>query len=497
MNNILNLKSYSKEEQKIILKALDFAEIAHKGQKRFSGEDYIIHPIEVAKILIDLGLDWETIVSALLHDVPEDTACTLIQINKKFGENIARLVDGVTKVSKVRIKHDWQENETVEPDSFYYFTRQMEILQKMFIAMSEDIRVIIIKLADRLHNIRTIQFVPEEKKIRIATETLEIFAPLADRLGIGVIKGELEDRSFPIIHPIEYESLNKKYGHDYEYRKKYIIRIVTFLKEKLDAVGVETDVSGRAKHLYSLYKKLGKYQGDISRIYDLVALRIIVDDIRDCYAVMGYIHQLMKPLPSKIKDYIAMPKPNGYQSIHTTVFGLDNQIIEIQIRTHKMHEQAEFGIAAHWHYTKQTGVKEDIEKKGIFAPSQDLNWTKELANWHKYSENPQDFDELKRDFFGDRIFVFTPAGDVCNLPSGSSSIDFAYMVHTDLGDSCIGAKVNGKMIEFSESLHSGDIVQIITRKNSTGPKRDWLKFVKTSEARMHIKHRLNKSAFKN
>jgi len=296
--------------------------------------------------------------------------------------------------------------------------------------------------------------------------------------------------SFPIVYPEEFERLRLELGADYEFRKKYVEKMKKYLAEKLYEVGVEAEIHGRAKHHYSLFKKLGKYQGDSSRIYDLVALRIVVDNIKDCYAVLGYVHQLFKPLPRNIKDYIAMPKPNGYQSIHTTVFGLDGQVIEIQIRTHEMHDYAENGVAAHWHYTAQTGPKEEIEKRGIFASKKEIGWAKELANLQNIAKSSKDFDDLKTDFFVGRIFVFTPSGDICDLPAGATPVDFAYRIHSDLGNSCSGAKVNGKMVGLSNSLQNGDIVEIVTRKNSTGPKSDWLRFVKTSEAKMHIRHQV-------
>lgn len=488
----LDIENFGDKDKKLILSAYEFAKNAHRGQKRLSGDDYIIHPITVAKSLISLGLDASTVSAGLLHDVPEDTDFSIDDIKKNFSDEIANLVLGVTKVNKIRIKKDWYEAESTDIDTFYSFPRQIAVLQRMFIAMSEDIRVILIKLCDRLHNMQTIEFLPESKKMRIARETLEIFAPLADRLGIGVIKGELEDLSFPIAHPKEYQKLKKDFGKTYEFRKTYVKRMKKYLQKELYEVGVAAEIHGRAKFLYSLFKKLKKYDGTTSRIYDLVALRVIVNDVKDCYAVLGYIHQLFKPLPTKIKDYIAMPKPNGYQSIHTTVFGLEGQIIEIQIRTFEMHEHAEYGVAAHWHYTKQVGPKEEIEKKGIFAPKKDLDWTKELADWQKKAETSQDFKELKNEFFQDRIFVFTPKGDVCDLPFGATTIDFAYWIHTDLGNNCAGAKVNGKMVELSFKLSNGDIVEIITRKNTYGPKRDWLNFVKTSQAKMHIKQYLLK-----
>lgn len=459
----------SQEDQNAVKKALEFATQAHEKQERFSGEEYIIHPIAVAEILADLRLDSASLCAALLHDTLEDTKITLRDLEKEFGKEIAFLVNSVSKLST--IKYHGQELE-------------IENFRKMFLAMAKDIRVILIKLADRLHNMRTIQWVPKEKQKRIASETMEIYAPIASRLGMGYMKGELEDLSFPILHPEEYQWLKNKVKQQYEERTAYLEKIKPtivgeFEKEKVPFLSI----SLRAKHYWSLYRKMKRYDMDWNKIYDLVAARIIVPTITDCYGALGVIHKLWKPMPGRIKDFIATPRPTGYQSLHTTVFAQDGVVVEFQIRTKEMHEIAEKGIAAHWLYDEFSKDK----KRHSFKPHQ-LNWIRQLHDWQETFSHAQSEDflsALKIDFFQDRIFVFTPKGDVIDLPENATPVDFAFQIHSDIGERCIGAKVNGKMVALSEPLKSSDVVEIITSKNKK-PSSDWLTFVKTSEARRRI-----------
>ncbi len=488
-------KSYlDQDELKLIEKAFAYADKAHAGQLRKSGEPYIKHPLHAAMTLAKMHLDATTISAALLHDVIEDTPVTQEELTREFGKEIAFLVEGTTKLGKVRIRKDIIDanlNEE-EPDSFHSFNRQFGTLQKMFVAMAKDIRVILIKLADRLHNMQTLTHIESSKQFRIAQETLEIYAPMADRLGIGELKGQLEDLAFPYVYPKEYQELKKIVDQNYPSRLKYIKRVKKVLETELHKNHIKGEINGRAKHLYSLNNKIKRYNS-LDQIYDLIALRIVVDDIKDCYAALGIIHKLWKPLNGRIKDYIAMPKPNGYQSLHTTVFCLDGQLTELQIRTSDMHAQAEYGIAAHWHY-KSAQIKTSLIKKN--PSNHDIAWVKQLAEWQNQLENPTELAEsLKLDFFQNRIFVFTPRGDVHDLPVGATPIDFAYAIHSDLGDHCFGAKVNGKMITLNHVLKNGDIVEIIYNKKSS-PNNDWLNFIKTSEARSNINQALKKDGKK-
>ncbi|MFY9462421.1 MAG: RelA/SpoT family protein [Candidatus Sungiibacteriota bacterium] len=450
-----------------------FAETAHKEQKRKSGEPYIIHPLAVASRLAAMRLDKETIAAALLHDVCEDTECTIKEIKKEFGGEVAFLVEGVTKLDQIRYKGT---------------ERNAENLRKMFLAVAEDIRVVLIKLADRLHNMETLEHVAPEKQKRIALETLEIYAPLAYRLGIGEIKGRLEDLAFPYIYPQEYRWLMEHIKDTFEERMSYIARLIPkvseeFAKEKITPL----DIHARAKHYYSLYKKLLAHDMDISKIHDLVAVRIVVGTIEDCYRALGVIHALWKPLPGRIKDYIAIPKPNGYRSLHTTIFGPEGKITEIQIRTKEMHDEAENGITAHWAYSEaKTKEPHRLPSFGGLARNKNLAWVQQLREWQKEFQNPEEFlESLKIDFFKDRIFVFTPKGEVFDLPEGSTPIDFAYQVHSDVGASAVGSRVNGKMVSLDYRLASGDVVEILTQKNKK-PNQDWLEFVKTAGARKKI-----------
>lgn len=474
----------SDSDQALIRKVFLYAQKAHEGQLRLTGEPYIQHLLFAALTIADLKLDAPSIAAALLHDTCEDTKVCSNDIRKEFGKEIANLVDGVTKLTNIRITTRWlfvkEKEQIAEHD------RQVETLRKMFMAMAQDIRVVIIKLADRLHNMQTIDAVPQDKRERIAQETLVIYAPLAYRLGMGDLKGQLEDLSFPLVYPKEYTELKKKIAGKLLEKEKYIEKFKKTLMTKLYKEGIKSEIHGRSKHMYSLWRKLQRYDNDLSNIYDLVALRIIVDNVEECYKTLGIIHNNWKPLVGRIKDYIAMPKPNGYRSIHTTVFGLGGEIVEIQIRTKEMHKQAEFGIAAHWHYSEKKGSLDYILRKSSRVPKEELIWVHELANWQKALNNKEMISTLGMDFFSKRIFVYTPTGDVKDLPVGATPIDFAYAVHTDLGNHIGGAKVNNKMVDFSHQLQSGDIVEIIKKKNAS-PKIDWLEFAKTSLARGKIK----------
>ncbi|WP_206812870.1 RelA/SpoT family protein [Paradesulfitobacterium ferrireducens] len=451
----------------IITKAYQFAEKAHWGQHRISGENYIQHPLEVALILAGFELDESTIAAALLHDVVEDTAYTLADVEREFGSEIAMLVDGVTKLGRIEYK------TKVE--------LQVENLRKMFLAMAKDIRVILIKLADRLHNMRTLKYHSPQKQKEIAQETLEIFAPLANRLGIFRFKWELEDLAFRYLKPQEYYDLVEGIALKRREREAQINEVIEQLRLRLDEVGIHADISGRPKHFYSIYRKMVTQNKELNEIYDLTAVRVIVDSVNDCYGALGIVHTLWKPIPGRFKDYIAMPKPNMYQSLHTTLIGAHGEPFEIQIRTWEMHRTAEYGIAAHWKY-----------KEGGKSPAgnfeQKLSWLRQLLEWQYDSRDAGEFMEsLKIDLFADTVFVFTPKGDVVELPAESCPIDFAYRVHTDVGHRCIGAKINGRIVPLDTKLHNGDIVEILTSKQAAGPSRDWLSFVKTSQAKNRIR----------
>lgn len=456
----------------LVERAYRFAEKAHTGQKRKTGEPYISHPYTIALRLADLKLDQSTIAAALLHDVVEDCGIPIETIQKEFGDDVAFLVDGVTKLGKLKYRGA---------------ERMAESLRKMFLATAEDIRVILIKLLDRLHNMETLAAVREDKQKRIALESLEIYAPLADRLGLGAIKARLEDLAFPYVYPEEYQWVEKNIKSAFHERERYI-KLITpqiidlLIKENVRYLGIDA----RVKHKYSLWQKLLKYDMDIAKIHDLIALRIIVPTIADCYQVLGAVHAKWRPMPGKIKDYIALPKPNGYKSLHTTVFGPEGEVIEFQIRTKDMHDQAEHGIAAHWNYAEQKASK--AYKKGI-APSADASrtaWVGELRDWQKDIPDSEEFmQSLKIDFFRHRIFCLTPKGDVIDLPEGATALDFAYRVHTKIGDAATGARVNGKMVPLNHELSNAEVVEVITQKNKK-PNPDWLQFVKTSMAKKHI-----------
>lgn len=459
----------------IIEKAYNFASEAHKSQKRESGEPYIIHPIDVAEILAELGMDTNTIAAGLLHDVLEDTDCTYKEMSDMFNEEIASLVNGVTKLGKIEYKSKQEQ--------------QADNVRKMLLAMAKDIRVIIIKLADRLHNMRTLKFMSKEKQKLKAKETLDIYAPLAHRLGMSKIKWELEDLSFRYLHEEEYYDLVRQIAEKRVEREAYISSIIDDLYKNLEESGIDSDIEGRPKHFYSIYRKMVNKSKTIEQIFDLTAIRILVNSVKDCYGVLGIVHTIYKPIPGRFKDYIAMPKPNMYQSLHTTVIGPQGKTFEIQIRTFDMHKTAEYGIAAHWKY-KEGDAGEDKEK----GFEKKLAWLRDMLEWQKETSDAEEFMEgFKIDLFSDEIFVFTPKGVVINLASGSTPIDFAYRIPTDVGNRCIGAKVNGKIVPLDYKLKTGEIVEIITSQSAKGPNMDWLNIAKSNQAKSKIKSWLKKA----
>ncbi|MFH1855275.1 MAG: RelA/SpoT family protein [bacterium] len=462
-----------------IEKAYEFAKESHKGTKRYSGDDYIVHPVTIAYSLSRLRMDQATIIASLLHDTIEDTSIEVNDIRKAFSTEVATIVESVTKLSNIKINKSWFPLGKTTHEKISEYERQIGTIRKMLIAMSRDVRVIFIKLADKIHNLETLKFLPPDKQERIAKEAIEIYAPIAGRLGMGEWRGLLEDLSFPFVYPEESRKIKELAIPEIKEREKYLKRITVKLKKILSENKIKHEINFRAKKWYSLFRKLNKYNDDLDKIHDLIAVRIIVNSIEDCYAVLGLIHADWRPLVGKIKDYIALPKPNGYKSIHTTVFADEGQIVEFQVRTKEMHHQAEFGIAANWIYQ---------EKKVSKLPSKnDLKWIDEFNKLSRNIKSPEElFKSLTMDLFEDRIFVFTPQGDVKDLPQGATPVDFAYYVHTALGNHCSGAKINGKIAQLNSKLQNGDIVEIIEKKNAH-PHSDWLNFTKTSHARSQIK----------
>ena len=461
------------EDRELVEKAYQRAAAAHTGQRRLSGEEYVNHPLEVASILAELRLDAATLVAAILHDTVEDTELTAQELTAEFGPEVAKLVEGVTKLGRISIRTEQQH--------------QAENIRKMLLAMAEDVRVVLIKLADRLHNMRTLEYLPEPKRLRISRETLDIYAPLAHRLGIWQVKWELEDLAFRNLQPDDYRDVVKRINRERKDRETVVSDLNEILAAELTKIGIEADISGRPKHAYSIWQKMTRDVKDFAEIYDLLAIRVLVTSVKDCYGVLGVVHSLWKPMPGRFKDYIAMPKSNGYQSLHTTVISHSGEPIEIQIRTHEMHRFAEYGIAAHWAYKEGTEAAAGIGRSnGKF--DERFGWLRLLMEWQKEVLDAEQFvDAVKVDIFEDEVFVFTPKGDVLNLPAGSTPVDFAYRIHTEVGHRCIGAKVNGRMVPLDYALVNGEIVEVLTTRSPHGPSRDWLNFVKSASARDRIR----------
>lgn len=469
----------SSEGRKLIIRAFEFANEAHRGQTRASGMPYVHHALATAEILARIGMDVRTVSAGLMHDVPEDTPETLTTISNKFGPDIAFMIEGITKLGRIKLRGTKEEYK-------------LENWRRMFLAMGADIRTVIIKLADRLHNMQTLEHLRQDKRIRIARETMEIYVPIANRLGIGEIRSELTDLCFFHLQPDNYHKTKNISESKLKEKEFYVEKAIDEIKKSLKEEGIQTrDVHGRAKGMHSLHKKLQKHDMDINRVYDLLAVRVIVGDIAGCYETLGIIHKKYHPMIGRIKDYISLPKPNGYQSIHTTVFGPDGRVIEVQIRTQKMHDEAEFGIAAHWLYE----TRKHKSWKDYFLPQKDditkkeVEWVQQLQAWQKeLGNNPEEFMEgLKVDFLKNHIFAFTPHGDIIELPEGASMIDFAYAIHTDIGNTATGARVDGKMCSLDSIVRNGQIIDILTDKNREFPNADWLDFVKTSNAKDSIR----------
>lgn len=459
--------------KEVIIKAYNLAVEAHEEQRRESGEPYVTHPVEVASILVDMGMDTNTVAAGLLHDVIEDTKYTYQELATIFGTEIAELVDGVTKLGKIKYKSKEEE--------------QADNVRKMLLAMAKDIRVILIKLADRLHNMRTLRYMTPEKQKEKAKETFDIYAPLAHRLGMFRIKWELEDLAFRYMYPTEYYDLVNQIAEKRKERETYISNIMADIVDKLKNASISCDIDGRPKHFYSIYRKMMAQSKGIDQIFDLTAIRVIVDSIKDCYAALGIVHTIYKPIPGRFKDYIAMPKPNMYQSLHTTVIGPQGKPFEIQIRTYEMHKVAEYGIAAHWKY-KETGTSKEGPKDSKDSFEQNVVWIRDMLEWQKETSDAEEFMEaFKIDLFADEIFVFTPKGEVINLPQAATPIDFAYRIHTDIGNRTVGAKVNGNMVTLDYKLKTGEIIDIITSSKPKGPNIDWLNIATSNQAKTKIK----------
>lgn len=466
----------------IVRRAYEFATAAHAGQARKSGEPYVTHPLAAAHILADLHLDTAAIVAALLHDVPEDTSVPLEEVRRQFGAEVAQLVDGATKLSRL----DWPSLEEGRRLGWKRGEGEAwaESVRKMFLAMAEDIRVVLIKLADRLHNMRTLEYLPPARRRSVAQETMDIYAPLASRLGIWQMKGQLEDSAFHYLEPEKYQEIAALVSGRRDERERYMAQVETILKEELGRAGIQAEISGRAKHIYSIHRKMQRRGVEFQQIYDLLAVRVLVNEVADCYSALGILHALWRPMPGQFDDYIAMPKESMYQSLHTTVLGPEARPLEIQIRTHEMHRIAEYGVAAHWRYKE--GGKRDAKFQEKIA------WLRQLMEWQKEVVGAQEFVEsIKTDIFQDQVYVFTPKGEVRELPAGSTPIDFAYRIHTEVGHRCVGAKVNGRLVPLDYTLRTGGIVEIITTKAEKGPSRDWLNlslgYVKTAHARDKIR----------
>jgi guanosine-3',5'-bis(diphosphate) 3'-pyrophosphohydrolase len=459
-------RHYPQADLTVVQRAFEFAVMAHGDQLRVAGEPYVTHPLAAAQILADIGIDPVAVTAAILHDVPEDTEYSLNDIEEKFGPEVARLVDGVTTLSKF-------SNHTHEQ-------RQAENIRKMFLAMAEDIRVVLIKLADRLHNMRTLYALPSDKQLRIARQTLEIYAPLAERLGIWSIKWELEDLAFKSLEPESYRELARTLDTRRKSRESFVDKAIEALRPELAAAGIEAELSGRPKHLYSIWKKMQRKGSEIGEIYDVYAIRVLVGEVKDCYAALGVVHSMWRPIPNQFDDYIAVPKPNLYQSLHTAVMALDGKPLEIQIRTHAMHQVSEVGIAAHWRYKEGSRADREYDAK--------LAWLRQVMDWQRDVSDATEFVEgVKLDVFQDQVFVFTPKGEVKDLPAGATPLDFAYRIHTDIGHRCIGAKINNRLVPLDYRLKNGDIVEIVTTKGEHGPSRDWMNVVRTSHAREKIR----------
>jgi GTP diphosphokinase / guanosine-3',5'-bis(diphosphate) 3'-diphosphatase len=459
-------KHYPQADLNPLRQAFELAEIAHHSQLRVTGEPYITHPLAAAQILADIGLDPVAVTAAILHDVPEDSDFTLADLEERFGAEVAQLVDGVTKLSKFSTHSHEQQ--------------QAENIRKMFLAMADDIRVVLIKLGDRLHNMRTLYALPSDKQARIARQTLEIYAPLAERLGIWSVKWELEDLAFKTLEPEAYRELARVLDTRRKGREAFIRRSIEALRPELQAAGIVAELSGRPKHLYSIWKKMQRKSADIGEIYDVYAIRVLVDEVKDCYAALGVVHSMWHPIPGQFDDYIAVPKPNLYQSLHTAVIAIDGQPLEIQIRTHAMHAVSEVGIAAHWRYKEGSRADREYDAK--------LAWLRQVMDWqHDVSDATEFVEGVKLDVFQDQVFVFTPKGEVKDLPAGATPLDFAYRIHTDIGHRCIGAKINNRLVPLDYRLKNGDIVEIVTTKGEHGPSRDWMNLVRTNHAREKIR----------